>query len=90
MEPASAPNASDRPARTISIMPYSVISLISCPPLMRLTISAVKKGMMHSMTTSSDTKIGVRMDTFLYSRMLFAISLIIAVSFLRLGFVSQT
>src|SRR5699024_4668450 len=42
------------------------------PALMSLMRLDMMKGMMHSMTTSIATRMGVAMDSFLYSRMLFA------------------
>ena len=68
--PASLPNASEKLAITRSSSPYRKMTSMPQPALIWLTSCAVTNGMMHSITTSIDTKVGARRDGFLYSRML--------------------
>ena len=66
--PAPMPNIRDSVAITIRITPYLTITESSHPALISLTSLEMINGMMHSMTTSSDTRTGACSDAFLYSR----------------------
>ena len=82
MLPASAPNRSESAAITTRSPPYRTITPSVQPALISFTKFAMIKGMMHSIATSNPSRIGVAIETFLYSRMLFASFLNICIGIL--------
>ena len=78
--PAKAPNSKDSTAITTSIIPYLIIKSNSHPDLISFTSLAMRNGIIHSITTSNDTKTGVAIEVLLYSLILFEISFIIFIN----------
>ena len=74
VRPAREPKSSESAAMSTSRPPIRNISSMLHPAFISFTSRAVIKGMMHSMTTSRETSMGVSMETPRYSRRLFCSS----------------
>ena len=77
VEPAAAPKISEITAMAIRATPYRTMTSMVHPACISLTRLAITKGIAHSRMTSTVTNSGVRIEAFLYSRMLRAKTFII-------------